>query len=281
MHNGTVFDIKEFSIYDGFGMRVTVFLKGCPLKCKWCHNPEGLSAKPQVMVNTSSCTNCGKCKIDDCSFVVDGVCNGCARCVNKCPNNFRTIKGEVYSSTALAEKLNGYEGFFGDDGGVTFSGGEPTLQFDFLYDTLSLLKGKTAIETSGYCDEDKFKKLLEKLSFVFMDFKVFDEGKHKFYTGVSNAVIKKNLETLKASGKPFIIRIPMIKGVNDDDENLVNTANLLRDAKNLVRVEILPYNSLAPAKYKMVGKKFEFDFEKPEKINVEPFEKLGISVKIL
>ena len=281
MKSGTVFDIKEFSIYDGNGMRVTVFLKGCPLSCKWCHNPEGLSALPEVMVNVSACVNCGSCQVVGCAKTEKGKCSACGKCIDKCPYGYRQIKGEIYSSKDLADRLNSYEVFFGDDGGVTFSGGEPTLQYDFLMEVVDSIKGKTAIETCGYCDEVKFKKLIDKLSFVYIDFKVFDDEKHKFYTGVSNAVIKKNLQYLASSNKPFIVRIPMIKGVNDDIENLTATANLIKGAKNLVRVEILPYNALAPAKYGMVGKNYEYNFTKPDKIDCKPFTDLGISVKIL
>ncbi len=281
MTYGTVFDLKEFSIYDGDGMRTTVFLKGCPLKCKWCHNPEGLSPYPEVMYNSSACVKCGKCVVNDCQKINNGLCTACGKCIDVCPSNLRQIKGTKYSAQELIDILNDYAPFYGEDGGVTFSGGEPTMQFDFLCEVLSGIKGKTGIETCGYCSEDRFKKIVEKLSFVYMDFKVFDSEKHKFYTGVDNAVIKRNLENLKQSGKSFTIRIPLIKGVNDDVENLSNTAKLLVDVPTLKRVELLPYNALAPAKYPMVNREFACEFEKPTNIITTPFTERGISVKIL
>lgn len=281
MSLGTVFDIKEFSIYDGEGMRCTVFLKGCPLSCKWCHNPEGLSVNPQVMVKTANCSHCGKCHIPYCDFLTKGKCNGCGKCVNLCPNNLRSISGVKYSSDELIDKLNGYSLFFGEDGGITFSGGEPTLQHEFLYDVLCGVKGKSAIETSGYCEEKVFEKILSKLSFVYFDFKMFDSKKHIYYTGVDNVKIINNLNCLSCSDKPFIVRIPMIKGVNDDKENLIQTVNLLKNSKNLKRVEILPYNSLAPAKYPMVGMEFNHNFSKPDNIHTSVFDDAGISYKIL
>ena len=281
MTYGTVFDIKEFSIYDGEGMRSTVFLKGCPLRCKWCHNPEGLSPLPEVMYSSSVCKKCGKCITPDCQKIKTGVCSACGKCIDLCPGNLRQIKGIRYSSQELIEILDGYASFYGADGGVTFSGGEPTMQFDFLYEVISGIKGKTGIETCGFCPEDKFKKIIDKLAFVYMDFKIFDEQRHKFYTGVDNKVIKNNLEILKNSGKPFTIRIPLIKGVNDDVENLLNTAKLLVDVPTLKGVELLPYNELAPAKYSMVDKEFSHRFVKPTNIITTPFTEKGISVKIL
>lgn len=280
MIKGTIFDIKEFSIYDGDGMRATVFLKGCPLRCKWCHNPEGLSTTPQVMVKTLNCTNCGKCRIPSCKLLNDNTCNGCGNCVDLCPNNLRYISGKEYTDNELIDVLNGYEMFFGADGGITFSGGEPLLQHEFLSNVLDGIKGKSMIETSGYAKTEVFSKIISKLSKVYIDFKVFDSQKHKFYTGVDNEIIKKNINVLKDSNKPFIVRIPLIKGVNDDKDNLLNTANFVK-SDNLIRVELLPYNTLAPAKYPMCGKNFEFDFSKPDDILTSVFDDANIEVKVL
>jgi pyruvate formate lyase activating enzyme len=280
MSKGTIFDIKEFSIYDGDGMRATVFLKGCPLRCKWCHNPEGLSTTPQIMVKTASCKTCGKCHVPNCSLLNNGVCNGCGKCINLCPNNLRYIAGKEYTDTELIDLLNSYEVFFGNDGGITFSGGEPLLQHEFLSNVLDGVKGKSMIETSAYAKSEVFKNIIDKTSKIYMDFKIFDSKKHKFYTGVDNEIIKQNLNILKASNKPFIIRIPLIKGINDDKFNLQNTAKIIK-SDNLIRVELLPYNTLAPAKYPMCGKNFEYEFSKPDSILTGVFEDENIEVKVL
>ncbi len=286
---GTVFDIKEFSIYDGPGVRVTVFLKGCPLRCKWCHNPEGLTAKPQVMLSANSCTDCGMCKVDDCDVSggrahiigANEACSGCGKCVALCPAGLRKLAGTRYTVAELRDKLMKYSVFISDGGGVTFSGGEPTMQHEFLCSVLDELPFHKAIQTCGYCDEAVFEKVLERLDFLFFDIKHTDSSAHKLYTGVDNAKILRNLEILKASEKPFVARIPLISGVNDGAENLENTARLLKGARFLQRVELLPYNAAAGAKYEMTGRAFSEPFAAPDKIDVSPFTQLGIEAKVM
>ena len=288
---GTVFDIKEFSVYDGPGVRVTVFLKGCPLRCAWCHNPEGLSPHPQAMVSVSSCVSCGQCLTEGCpltgsadAFVSnEAACSGCGRCIEKCPFAFRKISGKTFTPEELAAAVMKNEVFLTDGGGVTFSGGEPTMQAEFLLETLALIPLHKAIQTCGQCDTQKFKRVLDAVDFVFFDIKHTDSETHKKYTGAGNETILKNLAALKNSGKPFVIRIPLICGVNDTTENLSATASLLLDAKNLLRVELLPYNGAAGAKYSMTGKAFPHSFKAPdiESIDLAPFKKAGIECKIM
>lgn len=280
---GTVFDIKEFSVYDGPGVRATVFLKGCPLRCQWCHNPEGLGKSPQIMVSTG-CRACGRCRLDACTLLSDGECSGCGRCVSLCPQGLRKISGAVYTPEALAKRLISYSPFFGSEGGVTFSGGEPTFQPEFLCKTLELLGNAgihRAVQTCGYCSETVWAQVLDRVEFVLFDIKHTDPDRHKLYTGVDNAPILTNLERLKRSGIPFIARVPLIAGVNDNAVNLQNTAELLADAKGLQRVELLPYNGAAGAKYKMVGLPFEHDFRAPENVDTSPFIRMGLGCRVL
>ena len=281
--NGIIFDVKEFSVYDGPGVRATVFLKGCPLRCLWCHNPEGLETHPQIMVS-SGCRNCNKCRVDGCALQTDGSCNGCGRCADLCPQGLRRLVGREISSDELAKQLKSYAPFFGKDGGVTFSGGEPTYQPDFLCEMLEKLKNAgihCAVQTCGYCSEGVFARVLERTDFFLFDIKHPDRAIHKTLTGVDNAPILRNLNTLKASGKPFIARIPLIEGINDGEDALTQTAALLKGESGLIRVELLPYNSAAGAKYKMIGKPYPHDFKAPSKINTVPFTQSGIEVKIL
>ncbi len=280
---GTVFDIKEFSVYDGPGVRATVFLKGCPLRCQWCHNPEGLGKSPQIMVS-SGCAKCGKCRVDGCAFLNRGECDGCGRCVSLCPQGLRKISGTIYTPEELTKRLLSYAPFFGTDGGVTFSGGEPTYQSDFLCEVLDILGNAgihRAVQTCGYCSEAVFSRVLDRVDFVLFDIKHTDPDLHKKYTGVDNAPILANLERLKRSGVPFIVRIPLIAGVNDDAVNLAKTAELLTDAPNLQRVELLPYNGAAGAKYKMVDMPFDHDFRAPERVDTSVFTARGIDCRVL
>ena len=215
---GTIFDIKEMAVHDGPGIRTTVFFKGCPLRCKWCHNPEGLSFEPQLLYKSNCCQNCGKCK-EKCSHTE---CQPFGRCVHICPNNCLCIAGRKVDSKDLANELKPSAEILGDAfGGFTFSGGEPLMQSEFLLELMDQLKDyHLCIETSGFCESDTFKKVIEKLDFIIMDIKLADNDMHKKYTGVSNELILKNYEILKNSGKPYIIRTPLIPNITDTTENL-------------------------------------------------------------
>ncbi len=239
---GIVFDIKEMTVHDGDGVRVTVFLKGCPLHCTWCHNPEGLEKQPQVLYKKAKCMDCGLCK-KPCTHTE---CQPFGRCLHICPNDCLSLCGEEYTPKRLAEKLIGYKSLFNAcGGGVTFSGGEPLMQWKFLSETLKYLDGiHTAIETSGYASEKVFQEMLSKIDFVYMDIKLFDSDLHKKYTGVNNECIKNNFKLLQKSGKPYIIRTPLIKGVTDGQENLHAIQTFIGDAP----WEKLPENPLAKAK---------------------------------
>ena len=257
---GTIFDIKQFAVFDGPGIRTTVFLKGCPLRCEWCHNPEGLSFQPQIMVSKSACTHCGRCEAVCPS---PSRCLVCGKCVRACPAGLRRICGKRVEAADLAAKLlKDREYLEKQGGGVTFSGGEPTAQGEFLLECLLLLRPMhRAVETSGYCDTDLFREILSELDYVIMDIKHSDNTLHQRYTGVSNRKILRNLDFLKSSGKPFRIRIPVIPGVNDTEENFRETAKLLADAENLDFVELLPYHQTAGAKYEMVGMDYKPSFQ--------------------
>lgn len=279
---GTVFDIKEFAIFDGPGIRTTVFMKGCPMRCQWCHNPEGLSFEPQLLISHDSCTHCGNCQ-KVCKHQ-DG-CITCGKCIGDCPLRLRKICGVKYTAKDLAALLLKDKDFlYKNHGGITFSGGEPLAQHEFLLEVLRELNNvHKAVETSGYCKEEVFRQVISQLDLIIMDIKLVNPQLHKQYTGVDNTVILKNLEHLKQSGKPFIIRIPLIPGVNDTDENLSQTADLLIGAKSIQKVELLPYHKTAGAKYSMVGKKYtpKFDTEQPPNCNTEIFTRNNILCTVM
>jgi pyruvate formate lyase activating enzyme len=249
--NGIIFDVKEFALNDGDGIRTTVFFKGCPLRCIWCHNPEGLSPSPELYLKRNGCRNCGLCK-KPCSHEE---CQPFGRCTKICPMDLVKIAGERYEVNALASKLlKSSEIFKSANGGITYSGGEPLMQADFLFALTEKLKGKVhqAIETSGYCNQNVFRKVAKNLDFVIMDIKLADTDLHKQHTGAGNEKILANFKILKDSGKPYIIRTPLIPNITDTTENLEQISKIIGNNK----WEKLPYNAAAAAKYKMLGLKY-------------------------
>ncbi len=229
MSKGIVFSIEEFAINDGPGIRTAVFLKGCPLRCAWCHNPEGQSFRSEPMRKKDRTEVCGV---------------------------------EMEADELARRVLRGRDLFDQSGGGVTFTGGEPTAQGPFLLELLALLAGvHRAVETCGHTPEPLFRQVLDATDLMLFDVKMTDPERHRYYTGVDNALILRNLATLKESGKPFIVRVPLIPGVNDSAEDMRATAALLQDAPGLQRVELLRYHKTAGAKYPMVGRRYEPPFD--------------------
>lgn len=281
MAKGIIFDVKEMSVNDGPGVRTAIFLKGCPLRCRWCHNPEGFSPSPQIKQAGAPCTRCGKCA-QGCSHED---CRPYGRCLHVCPMGRLSIYGREVDSTELAASAKRQARFLeSTGGGVTLSGGEPLMQPEFLLALLSELKPMhVAVETSAHADEAVFIAMMERADLVMADIKHMDDEVHRRYTGVGNKRILSNLASLMKSGRPFIIRVPVIPGVNDDAANLESTAQFLSGAKNLLRVELMPYNVLAGAKYRMTGLEYEPGFDVNARPNADraPFLKHGIPCVIL
>ena len=279
---GTVFDIKEFAVYDGPGIRTTVFMKGCPLRCNWCHNPEGLEPYPQLTVSPTSCLHCGKC-MEHCPH--PGSCIACGACLPYCEQGLRRIAGTLYTPEVLAARLlKGRKLLEKNGGGITFSGGEPLMQWQFVRETIRRLDGlHCAVETSGFATDEVFREVIDTFDFIMMDIKLTDPELHKKYTGVDNACILRHADMLAAADTPFVIRIPLIPGVNDNTEHFTAVAERICKAKALKRVELLPYHKTAGAKYGMVGKAYRpmFDPDQPVKIDKTPFEKRGIEVLVM
>lgn len=248
---GLVFDIKEFALHDGGGIRDTVFFKGCPLRCVWCHNPEGLNVERELYIRKARCTDCGLCR-RPCDHPD---CQGFGRCLHVCPQNLISVAGEEWESEALAARLLRHKSVFDSTGGgVTLSGGEPLLQADFCADLLSRLQGEvhTAIETSGYASLEIFERVTALCDLVMMDIKIADPARHKDFTGVDNAPILANAKRLQASGRKHLFRVPLIPSITDTEENLTAIAKIVGQSP----VELLPYNTMAAAKYPNVGRVF-------------------------
>ena len=278
---GTVFDIKEFAVFDGPGIRTTVFMKGCPLSCMWCHNPEGLSPKPQLMVSRAACTGCGACRRVCPS---PEACMACGACVPVCRGGYRKIVGTVWTAEALSARLQKDADVYAmSGGGVTFSGGEPLMQWDFVADVITRLDGvHTAVETSGFASDAVFEDAMARCDLIMMDWKVSDPALHKRYTGVDQAVIRRHAQMLCAGSTPFILRMPIIPGVNDNEAHFETAAQLVKDARALVRVDVLPYQRAAGAKYDMVGRTYSVDFDeaRPPRMCIGPLERAGIPVQV-
>lgn len=250
MHSGIIFSIEEFAINDGPGIRTTVFLKGCPLRCAWCHNPEGWSMNPQWLEKKGRKELCGH---------------------------------EISAEELAGKLMRDIELYRDSGGGVTFTGGEPLVQATFLCEVMRQLpEVHKAIETSGFASQEAFSEALTLADLILMDIKLADPDLHLRYTGQDNAVILKNLETLKASGKPFVMRIPLIPGVNDSIENMEATADLIEGAEGLQRVELLRYHKTAGAKYPMAGIPYNPPFDENKEPEVhDVFTDRGIKLLVL
>jgi len=280
MKTGTVFEVKEFAVFDGPSVRQTVFLKGCPLRCNWCHNPEGLETQPQLMVS-GGCDHCGNCK----RVCTHESCIHCGACVGVCPRGLRKIVGKRMTSEELVNLLNvNSEYYTAYGGGVTFTGGEPMMQGEFLKEVLDGLPDiHKAIETSAYTDSSTFKEITGRTDYIMVDIKHFDGKVHKRYTGVDNKMILDNIESLFDGNIPFVVRIPLIPGVNDTRENYENIAKFLSKATALQRVELMPYHKTAGAKYGMIGKAYRpmFEIDRPVLVSQGIFRDYGIRSEVL
>jgi pyruvate formate lyase activating enzyme len=264
MQSGIVFDIMHFSTRDGPGIRTTVFLKGCPLHCAWCHNPESQSPQPQMMPRPNLCIGCLAC-LDACPHSaiaqVDGRltyiperCELCGRCLDACMAGARELVGRRMTTADVLAEIEKDRVFFDESGGgVTFSGGEALLQYDFLVELLAAARAAgihTVLDTSGYCAPDRFEALLPLVDLVLYDIKSMDDDLHREFTGVSNQVILANLRRLSVSGVSFQIRYPFIPGVNDSAAQMQALGRLASDLPGLLGIEILPFHQIGLEKYR-------------------------------
>lgn len=296
---GVVFDIKKFAIDDGPGIRTTIFLKGCPLQCWWCHNPEGQHSQPELMFRKNRCTNCEEC-ISACSKHVlslttnqqlsinRGNCNLCGKCVEKCPTGALTIIGKETGVNEVMKEIEKDQTFYEQSkGGITISGGEPLLQINFLTKLLEECKNKnihTAVDTSGYASSQTIEKIKDKVDLFLYDIKIMDGKKHKQFTGASNRQILQNLKTLAQNGNDILVRVPIIPEINDNKENITHTAEFIL-SNNIKHVCLLPYHRAGIEKYRSLGRRYKL-MKTPspteEKLNSlkQQLQAKGLTVKI-
>ncbi len=263
MTSGIVFDIRKYSIHDGPGIRTTLFFKGCPLRCAWCHNPESQSAAVEVALRPARCVQCGAC-LAACPAgaitwnshgpITDrAVCSQCGACTAACYAEARERLGyPITVEQALAEIERDRAFYDESGGGVTFSGGEPLLQPAFLAALLSACRARelhTALDTCGFAAWSTLDSLRADVDLFLYDLKLIDDARHRALTGVSNAVILANLQTLSRLGAAILIRIPVVPGVNADDESQRQVGAFMAALPRLEGVELLPYHRLGQDKY--------------------------------
>jgi pyruvate formate lyase activating enzyme len=291
---GMIFDLKRFAIFDGPGIRTTVFMKGCPMHCPWCHNPEGISTKKELITYDYKCIICNQC-ISQCPNQAISTynneiktdfnrCNNCGSCIDICPSTSRQIIGYTLSDKDLLYELDKDRIFFEESsGGVTFSGGEPFQQPSFLKTILINLKKQnihTCIDTSGYAPPHLFSSILSKTDFLLYDLKIINERLHEKYTGVPNKIIKKNLHIAQEKKIPISIRFALIPEITDTNNNIKELISYLHTLKHINTINLLPYHNVQE-KYLRLGKTYTLqDMPTTTKENIlqikERCENIGI-----
>ncbi|WP_101696899.1 glycyl-radical enzyme activating protein [Clostridium minihomine] len=270
---GTVFDIQRFSIHDGPGIRTIVFLKGCPLSCLWCCNPESQKLAPVVMFQQSQCISCGKClracKVGAISLDTPGLidrqkCVGCGECASVCPTGALVLKGEKMTVEQVVQILKKDATIYRKSGGgITLSGGEPMVQWEFATELLKACKSQgwhTAIETTGYGSEQAVESVFPFIDLALLDIKSMNSQTHKNVTGVTNELIHKNAVRIAQLTKT-VIRVPTIPTINAFDEEFLRIAEFAKTLQGVDTVHVLPYHTLGENKYNLLGKEYSMGYE--------------------
>lgn len=295
---GIVFNIQKYSVHDGPGIRTTIFLKGCPLECMWCHNPESQKTNIEITQDANKCSLCGECErrcpegcidIDNKRFIYDRqLCSKCGVCIDYCIQGARELVGKIYSVNDILREIEKDNIFYEtSSGGVTFSGGEAMMQIDFLENVIKACYEKgisVAVDTSGYTSFDNFNRIIDYVDLFLYDLKIVDDTKHKKYIGKSNKIIIDNLKKLSNKGANINIRIPLIDEINTDEKNIMDTIDIIKEL-NIKNVNLLPYHNIGRDKYKRLDRTYDEErMSKPSDEKLEQikflFEKSNFNVKI-
>jgi len=268
---GIIFDVKHFAVHDGPGIRTTIFLKGCPLRCLWCHSPESQSPLPEVAYYPNLCIGCGAC-VEACPNgaqtlgtpkILRELCTGVGRCAEECYAGATIMYGRAASVGDILEEADKDRLLYETSGGgVTLSGGEPTMQPRFAATLLGALKERgyhTTLDTCGHAEWGVLEKVMANADLVLYDLKHIDSFTHEEITGVPNRLILANLERAAGSGKTLVVRVPVIPGYNDSPENFKAMAGFLGGLKGVEAVELLPYHNLGAPKYPALGREYPLE----------------------
>ncbi|MBD3239608.1 MAG: glycyl-radical enzyme activating protein [Chitinivibrionales bacterium] len=278
---GMVFAIERCSLHDGPGIRTTVFVKGCPLRCLWCHNPESMSPKPELYFLDERCTRCGACvascphsshTITENAHTIDrGACEACGRCVQACPVGALEIKGRAMTvDEVMAEVLKDRHFYTESGGGLTISGGEPMAQYAFTRELLHSARTAnihTVIETNGHAPTERYLEVAPYVSLFLMDWKETDAERHREFTGVDNVLIRKSILALDHAGASILLRCPIIPGYNDRPDHFAGIAALANELSHVEAIEVMPYHPMGRSKSGHLGKEYplaELDFADDE-----------------
>ncbi len=291
---GIIFDIQSLSFHDGPGTRTLVFLKGCPLKCLWCANPEGQRREPEIRHYSTKCKGCSECEkacnnqaltFENTGISIDkSKCSECKErsCVEACYNEALTVVGKLVTIKDVMKAVKRDIPYYRGEGGVTLSGGDPTYQPEFAIGILKACKEEyinTAIESAMFTNTEIVKKFIPYTDLFLTDIKHMDSNKHRELTGVTNEIILENIKII-AQHRPVIVRIPIISGFNDDDENMLETARFCFK-NNINRINILPYHKLGQAKYNQLGLEYKMpEISAPENREMEHIKQLIESVGV-
>lgn len=284
---GIVFNIQRFSIHDGPGVRTIVFLKGCPLSCKWCSNPESQSRHPVVMYDPSSCLHCGRC-MDVCTrgainpanpyWIDRDKCGNCGKCAAACPAGALVLKGKTMSVGELVREIQKDETVFRrSGGGVTLSGGEPLMQAKFSAELLKACHAHgwhTAVETTGCGSESDIRMMFPHLDLVLMDIKNCRDDPHVQCTGVSNKLILKNADLISGIANT-VIRVPVIPGFNDSEKDIAEICRFAKTLHNIHTIHLLPYHTYGENKYALLGREYQMpDIKSPSEEEMQRLKEI-------
>jgi len=282
---GLIFDIQRFAIHDGPGIRTLVFFKGCPLRCLWCDNPESQAPYPEIASFESNCIKCGRCletcplkaiHLNNGAFTIDrGICNNCGKCTEVCYANAKKLIGRRMCIDDVLREIRKDTVFYrssagvllgGETGGITLSGGEPLVQPTFVLELLRRCKQldiNTAMETSGHAHYENLRRISQYLDLLYFDLKHMDPVNHERLTGVSNEIILKNASRIAKEyakqSKRMIIRVPLIPGCNDSQQNIESTAEFVNTLERVDRIELLTYHKFGQHKYKRLGREYQLE----------------------